>query len=248
MKDDKASKKNLRKPAKGIPKSKKDSPDILKKTGTRNAKSKLRNPMALRKEAEESRTAISDVTKQKFAEDEIKRFASFPQLNPNRVLEADSSGIIVFCNAATIQSLRKLNLRDTTLFLPNDIADILDALEKEKDFQFYREVKIKDRIFGEVLCLTPQFDSIRIYANDITERRQTEEALIHSEEYFRLVTDSALDVLSIIETDGTIRYTSQSTEQVLGYKPEDLIGKNVFELVHPDDLPKAMEIFSQASG
>src|SRR4030066_552033 len=177
MKGDKASKNKLRKPAKGIPKSKKDSPDILKKPGIRNAKSKLRNPMALRKEAEESRTAISDVTKQKFAEDEVKRFASFPQLNPNPVLEVDSSGIIVFCNAATIQSLRKLNLRDTTLFLPNDVADILKALEQEKEVQFYREVKIKDRIFGEVLYLTPQFDSIRIYANDITERKSYQEAL-----------------------------------------------------------------------
>src|SRR4030065_1387169 len=104
MKGDKASKNKLGKPAKGIPKTKKDSPDILKKTGIRNAKSKLRNPIALRKEAEESRTAISDVTKQKFAEDEVKRCASFPQLNPNPILEVDSSGTIVFCNAASIQS------------------------------------------------------------------------------------------------------------------------------------------------
>jgi PAS domain-containing protein len=102
------------------------------------------------------------------------------------------------------------------------VADILNALEQEKEIQFYREVKIKDRIFGEVLYLTPQFDSVRIYANDITERRRAEEALIHSEEYFRLVTDNALDVLSIIEADGTIRYGSTSTEQVLGYRPEDL--------------------------
>jgi PAS domain S-box-containing protein len=91
------------------------------------------------------------ITERKRVEEEVKRFASFPQLNPNPILEVDSSGTIVFCNVAAIRILRKLSLRDTTLFLPNDVADILNALEQEKEVQFYREVKIKDRIFGEVL-------------------------------------------------------------------------------------------------
>src|SRR3990170_7929644 len=81
----------------------------------------------------EGKWDLIESSERKKAEDEIKRFASFPQLNPNPVLEIDSSGTIVFCNAATVQVLRKLNLRDKTLFLPNDVADILDALEQEKD-------------------------------------------------------------------------------------------------------------------
>ena len=63
-----------------------------------------------------------DITERKRAEDEIKRFASFPQLNPNPVLEVDSSGIIVFSNAATVQTLRKLDFGDANVFLPDDIT------------------------------------------------------------------------------------------------------------------------------
>jgi PAS domain S-box-containing protein len=248
MKGDKTSKNKLRKPAKGILKSKKEIPGSPKSGGRQP---KLRNPMAIRKEAEEilkskkGRIAISDITRQKQAKDEAKRFASFPQLNPNPVLEIDSSGTIVFCNAAAIQTLRKLNLRDTTIFLPNDISDILNTLKQENEAQFYREVKIKDRIFVEALYVTPQYNSIRIYANDVTERRQAEETLRHSEEYFRLLMENASDAVTILAGDGTIRYESLSVERMLGYKPEELVGTSAFDLIHPDDVPNAADALSQ---
>jgi PAS domain S-box-containing protein len=176
------------------------------------------------------RTAISDVTELKLAEDETKRFASFPQLNPNPVLEVNSSGIIVFCNAAAVQALRKLNLRDTTLFLPDDLSDILDALKQDKDVQFSRQVKIKDRIFGEVLCLTPQFDSIRIYANDITERKSYQEALKNAlqkstqhektlrSERHRLtnILDSMVDGVYIVDQKYNIEYVNPEIEKEYG--------------------------------
>jgi PAS domain S-box-containing protein len=179
----------------------------------------------------EGKWEIIESSERKRAEDEIKRFASFPQLNPNPVLEIDSSGTIVFCNAATVQALRKLNLRDTTLFLPNDLSDILDALEQEKDVQFYREVKIKDRIFGEVLYLTPQFDSIRIYANDITERKAYQEALKNAlqqsrqhEEELRSerqklinILDSMEDGVYIVNQQYDIEYVNPLLEREYGH-------------------------------
>ena len=68
--------------------------------------------------------------------------------------------------------------------------------------------------------------------------------LRHSEEYFRLVTENALDIITILDSDGTIRYKSPSIEHVLGYKREDLIGRNIFEFIHPDDLPDVMNTFN----
>jgi PAS domain S-box-containing protein len=45
--------------------------------------------------------------------------------------------------------------------------------------------------------------------------------------------------LSILDADGTIHYESPSVEKVLGYSPTELMGKNFFAYIHPDDLANA---------
>ena len=76
--------------------------------------------------------------------------------------------------------------------------------------------------------------------------RRAEETVIRSEEYFRLVTENSLDIITILEKDGIIRYESPSVERVLGFQRDKLVGRNVFELVHPDDKERAIDILSQA--
>jgi PAS domain S-box-containing protein len=129
------------------------------------------------------RVVISDITGRKKAEEETERFASFPKLNPNPVLEVDSFGKIIFFNKATTATLKKLDLgEDVSVFLPDDMNEILKALGQESETQFYREINIKDKTFGEALNLSPQFNSIRIYANDITERKRAGKALLKAKE------------------------------------------------------------------
>ena len=69
-----------------------------------------------------------------------------------------------------------------------------------------------------------------------SERRDPEEALPGSEEYFRSLIENAPDIISILDGDGAIRYVSPSARRVLGYEPEELTGKDAFGFVHPDDL------------
>jgi PAS domain S-box-containing protein len=67
------------------------------------------------------------------------------------------------------------------------------------------------------------------------ERKHAIEALQRREEHFRSLIEQALDLISILNADGTIRYASPSHERVLGYRPEELIGANALSYVHPDD-------------
>jgi PAS domain S-box-containing protein len=56
-----------------------------------------------------------------------------------------------------------------------------------------------------------------------------------SEARFTSLVQNSSDVITVTEPDGTVRYVSPSVERVLGYMPEDLIGNNRWELVHPDE-------------
>lgn len=121
----------------------------------------------------------SDITEIKQAEERTKHLASFPQLNPNPVIEVDSSGRVIFSNPAGQRVLESLGMDkgEINVFLPPDFGDILEGLEKYAEASLYREVSLKDRVFGETVYFSPQFNAVRIYAFDITERKRAEEAL-----------------------------------------------------------------------
>jgi diguanylate cyclase (GGDEF)-like protein/PAS domain S-box-containing protein len=72
---------------------------------------------------------------------------------------------------------------------------------------------------------------------DVTDRRRAEEALRASEERFRSLVQNASDLISILDDDGTVRYESPSHQRVLGNAAEEHAGRNVLDLVHPEDRP-----------
>ena len=87
-------------------------------------------------------------------------------------------------------------------------------------------------------------------ANGIPERRTmprraADQEVIRREEWFRSLIENSLDAIVVLNGDGTPRYTSPSSERLLGYGPEELNGKNTIENVHPDDMPMATEAFAQ---
>jgi PAS domain S-box-containing protein len=82
-------------------------------------------------------------------------------------------------------------------------------------------------------------------AFDVTEQKQKDEALKRSEERFRSLIENSPDIVSILGLDGAIRYQSPSITRILGYQPEELIGKKALEFIHPDDGPQMVESFSR---
>src|SRR3989442_7541166 len=83
-----------------------------------------------------------------------------------------------------------------------------------------------------------------VLRTEISKREQAQEALLRSEEHFRLLIENIADVITVLQSDGTVRYQSPSLEQRLGYRLQESVGKNVFELIHPDDVPRVREAFS----
>ena len=56
------------------------------------------------------------------------------------------------------------------------------------------------------------------------------------------------DIVAVLEDDGTIRYISPSVERVLGYRPEDLVGKSAFDYIHPESNELVSSSFAKALG
>lgn len=82
---------------------------------------------------------------------------------------------------------------------------------------------------------------------DITDRKRAEDALAQSERYHRALAEQSLDLTTLVDADGFVRYASPSYHRVLGYQPEQVIGQRVFDFVHPDDLAATLDIFTDGS-
>lgn len=82
-------------------------------------------------------------------------------------------------------------------------------------------------------------------SRDVTERIQIEDRLRASERRFRAVVQHASDVVTIADANGTVTYTSPSMQRVLGYGPEELVGTQTRELMHPEDVMRVEEAVTE---
>ena len=70
-----------------------------------------------------------------------------------------------------------------------------------------------------------------------------------SQEYFRALIQNSSDIVTVVDAEGTILYESPAMKRILGYEPEERIGKNELEaaaLLHPGDFPAKNEAFTKA--
>ncbi len=67
--------------------------------------------------------------------------------------------------------------------------------------------------------------------------------LPENEKHFRSLIENTSDIIVILNRDATPRYLSPAIERVLGYTPEELIDKNSFDLVHPNEMGKVKRAF-----
>ncbi len=181
-------------------------------------------------------------------EDELLRLASFPLLNPNPVLELDSSGRIIFHNQAAHDFLLQHGQLDIRAFLPADFTRILEQAGRWQPEALQRDVELAGRVFSESIFFVRQFNTVRIYAVDVTDSRRARAAWQKGEERFRSVLDNSLDVIYRLNLQtGRYEYMSPSCLAVVKFTADELLGmsnEEVLARVHPDDqvaLKSALE-------
>ncbi len=88
-------------------------------------------------------------------------------------------------------------------------------------------------------------DSVARTIRYAIERQQARAALRASEQRFRALIEHSVDAVAMVGADGNYLYESPAAVRILGYTPEELAGRDVFTIVHPDDRAAAAELFGQ---
>jgi PAS domain S-box-containing protein len=137
---------------------------------------------------------------------------------------------------------------------PEDKKKILEASKKGfENGKFNSKVRIK-HCEGKYLWVEVRGTSFRdpggrekaiVVSKDISDQKEISLKLRKSEKKYKNLVENLFNVAMIINLKGDILYVSPQIKSIFGYKESDLIGKKIFEYIHPEDLPYVLEQFKE---
>ncbi|MDF2669508.1 MAG: hypothetical protein K0R67_1814, partial [Paenibacillus sp.] len=147
----------------------------------------------------------------------------------------------------TAPELMNLSYRDITH--PEDLEDNNEhfSILLDGESSVYESEKRYIHKNGSVIWVSLHVSLVRDEQNgaplyfishviDISAKKAVESKLLEVEQLFTLISDHAMDIISYITPDGITQYCSPSVRDLLGYEPEEVIGKNNFQFYHPGDM------------
>jgi nitrogen fixation negative regulator NifL len=153
--------------------------------------------------------------------EEYRHQATFPQLNPVPIFEFDRNGQVVYLNHAAQQTLKQLGPIDARVFLPEGIDALVNG-EEDNLLQSYIEISIKDQIFEETIAYSNEYDTVCVYANNITQRYRAEQALnaksielIQTQEFIEAVTRGTDVIIATVDSNFCYTYFNQAYQEEL---------------------------------
>jgi len=207
---------------------------------------------------------IRDITERKQAEEILResqnKFQALVETTNDFIWEMDSHGIFTYCSPQ-IEKLWGFKPEEMLGKTPFDRVPPEDREQAIKAFSALMEssspfIKMEMRSFdttGRVKFLeiggVPLFDiegklcGYRGITRDITERKQAEETLKDSEEKFRSLVESTSDWIWEINRNGVYTYASPKIKELLGYEPEEVIGKTPFDLMPAEEANRVASKF-----
>jgi diguanylate cyclase (GGDEF)-like protein len=125
-----------------------------------------------------------DVTERRRSEHETARLASIALLSPNPIVETDLAGNVRYLNPEAMRLLPDLQELGAEHPFLTGVPSMATALQRKGSMR--RELKIGEIYYEQVLHYLEEIECFRIYAFDISDRKQAEQQLIHNAFYDQL--------------------------------------------------------------
>jgi PAS domain S-box-containing protein len=183
-----------------------------------------------------------------------ERFKETVDLLPTIVVEYDLEGLITYVNDYGYEMLgyspadAEKGFRIPWLLPPGEIEKHMDRLDRlikgEKipgsEYQLFKKdgSVVHALINSAPIYRDGKVVGIRSTATDITERKRAEDALRQSEERYRTIVETQMELVCRFLPDGTLTFVNEAICQLLGQEREQIIGQNFYTYVHPDDQEK----------
>ncbi len=119
---------------------------------------------------------VRDITHRKQAEEALVRLASFPEHNPNPVIETDLRGKVTYLNPLAKEQFPDLETAGLQHPMLKGLASIVIELKAGRNGSVVREIEVGGSIYDQNITYVSESDIVRIFAHDITERKRAEEA------------------------------------------------------------------------
>ncbi|MGZ4164629.1 MAG: PAS domain S-box protein, partial [Tumebacillaceae bacterium] len=179
-------------------------------------------------------------------------------LNYDAVFVFDLAGRLLKANAAAEKLTGYLSeewsaLSDSQLFDPEQLRHVREQqahVGEGEPLCFQSVIMCRDerridvRIKMVPIRNAEEVGGFFLIAENITERRETEKRLHKSEELYHMISENVQDIISCGTPDGIVRFISPACKRILGYEPEEMIGRKTIEFYHPEDVASVMAQFA----
>jgi PAS domain S-box-containing protein len=209
---------------------------------------------------------LEDITVRKLAEDALRqseeRFRSLGASAPIGIFQSDPTGKVTFVNEhfgeiAGFSFVENPNANWFEVIHPEDrddvIGGVIAAIKERKEFS--RELRLLSP-YGVTRWVYARATNIRAKdgsfaglvgtIEDITERRQAQEALRQSEARFRSLSASAPIGIFLVDSEDTVTYVNECLQAIIGRSIPERITDALNTIVHPEDREPTLRAHEEA--
>jgi len=212
----------------------------------------------------EGRNITSQILTEENLIEALDKYWAIFQSSNDAIMLIDENGYID-CNDTTLSIFGPITKEQFLQMHPSDLSPLeqpdgkssKDAARKhiqiamEQGVDRFRWMHMRtDKTVFPADVLLNRFESkgtklIAAVVRDISEQEQTAEALKKSQDKYRFLVENINDALFSVDNQGSITYISPAIQAIIGYAPEELIGKHFLEIIYPEDKNALIQRFDK---